>query len=211
MFLNLARCNNLYKRMFYFGSGAEYDMRNYIPKMKEEYFDAHVPTDDYGFSKYIMANYIKNIPNIFDLRLFGVYGKYEDWRIRFISQSICRAINNKDITINKNVLFDYLAVDDLVKIVKLFIERKIMPYKYYNVCTGRTVDLVTLATLVIKIADKKLKIKIIEKGLKKEYSGNNKKLIKTIGNFEFAKKEQKISELYWWYLKNQSLIDKNVI
>lgn len=203
MFFNLARCNSLYKKMFYFGSGAEYDMRNYIPKMKEDHFDTYVPVDDYGFSKYIMAKYIKNIPNIYDLRLFGVYGKYEDWRIRFISQSICQVISNKDIIINQNVFFDYLYIDDLVKIIKLLIEKKTILPRHINVCTGKTMDLISLAKIVIDISGKKLKIKIKEKGLKKEYSGNNNKLLKAIGNFKFVQIEQSISELYNWYKNNK--------
>ena len=169
MFFNLVRCNNLYKRMFYFGSGAEYDMRNYIPKIKEEYFDTFVPVDNYGFSKYIMAKYIKNIPNIYDLRPFGIYGKYEDWRIRFISQNICRAINKMDIIINQNVYFDYLYIDDLVKIIKILIEKEKIPYQYFNICTGKTIDLFSLAKMIINISGKNLKIKIKEKGLKKAY------------------------------------------
>jgi len=203
MFFNLTRCYNLYKRMFYFGSGAEYDMRNYIPKMKEDYFDSHVPVDDYGFSKYIMAKYIKNIPNIYDLRLFGVYGKYEDWRIRFISQSICQVISNKDIIINQNVFFDYLYIDDLIKIIKLLIEKRTILPQHINVCTGKTIDLISLAKIVIDISGKKLKIKTKEKGLKKEYSGNNNKLLKTIGNFKFIQIEQSITELYNWYKNNE--------
>lgn len=211
MFANLARCNKFYTRMFYFGSGAEYDVRNYIPKMKESYFDTHVPVDDYGFSKYIMAKYIYNIPNIYDLRLFGIYGKYEDWRIRFISQSICRAICNKDILINKNVYFDYLYIDDLSKIVKIFLEKKQIPRRHYNICTGKTIDLVSLAEIITKISGKKIKVKIIDRGLKKEYSGNNKMLLKTIGKFRFTDNEQAIYELYNWYVNNRSKIDGKLI
>lgn len=208
MFFNLARSNSLYKRMFYFGSGAEYDTRNYVPGMKEDYFDTHVPVDDYGFSKYIMAKYIINIPNIYDLRLFGVYGKYEDWRIRFISQSICRVLFNIDITIKQNVYFDYLYIDDLAKIIKKFITAKKIPYQHYNICTGKTIDLVSLAKIIIKISGKELKIKIKEKGFKKEYSGDNKRLIETIGNFKFNPTNNSVNELYHWYLKNINLIDK---
>jgi GDP-L-fucose synthase len=211
MFFNIARCNNLYKRMFYFGSGAEYDMRNYIPKMKEGYFDNHVPTDDYGFSKYIMAKYIKNCPNIYDFRLYGVYGKYEDWRIRFISQSICRVINNMDIIINQNVYFDYLYVNDLIRIIEIFINKGTIKDKYLNICTGRTVDLITLAHIVIKISRKKLKIKVRIRDLKDEYSGNNNKLLSTIGRFQFTNFEQSIEELYYWYLNNKKLIDKKYL
>jgi GDP-L-fucose synthase len=48
-FFNLARCSHDYGKMIYYGSGAEYDKRYYLPKMTEDYFDAHVPVDDYGF------------------------------------------------------------------------------------------------------------------------------------------------------------------
>ena len=211
MFMNLARCNSLYKRMFYFGSGAEYDMRNYIPKMREEYFDTHVPVDDYGFSKYIMARSIECTKNIYDLRLFGVYGKYEDWRIRFISQSICRAIFNKQIVINQNVFFDYMFVADLVKIIHILIEKKTISHKYFNVCTGAKIDLVTLAKMIVQKSNKKLMIKINAKGLKKEYSGNNTRLLDVIGNFEFIKSKQAISDLYEWYLAHRTNVDKSLI
>ena len=150
-----------------------------------------------------MAKYIKNIPNIYDLRLFGVYGKYEDWRIRFISQSICQVISNKDIIINQNVFFDYLYIDDLIKIIKLLIEKRTILPQHINVCTGKTIDLISLAKIVIDISGKKLKIKTKEKGLKKEYSGNNNKLLKTIGNFKFIQIEQSITELYNWYKNNE--------
>ena len=56
---------------------------------------------------------------------------------------------------------------------------------------------------MIDISGKKLKIKTKEKGLKKEYSGNNNKLLKTIGNFKFIQIEQSITELYNWYKNNE--------
>lgn len=210
MFFNLARCNNLYKRMFYFGSGAEYDVRNYIPKMKEEYFDTHVPVDDYGFSKYIMAKYIKITSNIYDLRPFGIFGKYEDWRIRFISQSICRIIFNKDITINKNVFFDYLYIDDLAKIIKILIEKEKL-YNYYNICTGKTIDLLSLAKIIVETSGKNIKIVVNEKGLKKEYSGDNSSLLRSIGKYKFTDIKDSIGKLYKWYEKNHNLIDEKLI
>ena len=97
MFFNLKRCKEYYGRMYYFGSGAEYDMEHYIPDMKEEYFGMHIPKDPYGFSKYIMSTTCGKDNNIYDLRLFGVYGKYEKWERRFISNAICRALKGKAI------------------------------------------------------------------------------------------------------------------
>jgi len=209
MFFNLARCNNSYGRMFYFGSGAEYDMNYYVSKMKEDYFDTYVPTDDYGFSRYIMAKYIKNSQNIYDLRLFGCFGKYEDWRIRFISNAICRVLFDLNITISKNVYFDYLYIDDLVKILKILIEKKNIQHHYYNVCTGIVIDLKTLAKIVLKSSGRKGSIKIAKQGFKKEYSGDNSRLMREIKGFSFTPIGSAIIELYKWYEKNLAIIDSN--
>src|SRR3569832_868553 len=80
MFFNLARNADRFKRMIFLGSGAIYDLRHYRPKMKEEYFDSSVPADEHGFSKYVCSKYIEQgqTNRIVDLRLFGVFGKYED-------------------------------------------------------------------------------------------------------------------------------------
>ena len=145
MYFNIARCSDYYgKKMIYYGSGAEYDRRHWVPKMKEDDFDTYVPVDDYGFSKYIMAKYTEASKNIYDLRLFGVFGKYEDWEIRFISNVCCKTVWDLPITIKQNVNFDYLYIDDLVKITEWFIENE-PKERFYNVCTGRTFDLLTLA------------------------------------------------------------------
>ncbi len=91
MFFNFARNRHLYGKLLHYGSGAEFGIRT--PRMPEQLFDAHVPADDYGFAKYIAAQYTEAAAsNIYNLRLFGVFGKYEFWDVRFISNAICRAI-----------------------------------------------------------------------------------------------------------------------
>ena len=49
MYFNLERCSGLFGRMICVGSGAEFDNRNYILNMGEDYFQQHIPTDIYGF------------------------------------------------------------------------------------------------------------------------------------------------------------------
>ncbi|KKQ91416.1 MAG: NAD dependent epimerase/dehydratase family [Candidatus Woesebacteria bacterium GW2011_GWB1_39_10] len=211
MFFNLARLNSLYGRMFYFGSGAEYDKRYPIVKAREIDFDKRIPVDDYGFSKYIMAKYIKNVDNVYDLRLFGVFGKYEDWRIRFISNAICRVIYDMNITISKNVYFDYLYMGDLIKIVKYFIDKKEIKHKEYNVCTGKKIDLVTLGKKVKELSKKKSEVRVAKEGLGKEYSGDNSRLLKEIGEFKFTPLDESIRELYKWYFEKKIKLDKQEI
>ncbi|MEQ8220768.1 MAG: NAD-dependent epimerase/dehydratase family protein, partial [Candidatus Eremiobacterota bacterium] len=87
MFFNLVHNSTLYKKMIVIGSGAVYDMRYYRPKMKEDYFGFHVPVDEHGFGRYVCARYIEQVDNIIELRIFGIFGKYEDYAIRFISNT----------------------------------------------------------------------------------------------------------------------------
>jgi GDP-L-fucose synthase len=208
MFFNLARCDDYYGKMIYYGSGAEYDRRNWIPMMNEDYFDLHVPEDDYGFSKYIMSKHTEKSLNIYDLRLFGVFGKYEDWRIRFISNACCKSIMDMPITIKQNVYFDYLYINDLVNITEWFIKNE-PQYKCYNICTGRTYDLLTLAEKILNISGKNLPINIAKKGLGREYSGDNKRFLDEIGAYSFIDIDDSIRELNQWYLSNKASIEKN--
>ncbi len=201
-FFNITRNGNYYGKMIYYGSGAEYDRGHWIPKMKEEYFDTYVPKDDYGFSKYIMSKCAEHSRNIYNLRLFGVFGKYEDWEIRFISNACCKAIYDFPITIKQNLFFDYLDIEDLIKITEWFIGNDAKE-RIYNVCTGKTLDLLSLAKKVVAASGKKLDILIRKPGLGVEYSGDNFKLLKEIGNFQFRDLNNSIKELYLWYLNQK--------
>ncbi len=207
MFFNLERCRKLYGKMYYMGSGAEYGMEHYIPNMKEEYFGTNIPKDTYGFSKYIMSKICEQNENIYDLRLFGVYGKHEEWERRFISNAICRALKGKDITIHKNVYFDYLWVDDLCKIMEWFIEHN-PRHKHYNVCRGERIDLYSLACMVRKILDIDCDIVVGEPGWKLEYTGNNERLLNEIGDYQFSEFEESIQSLCEFYKLNIDKIDE---
>lgn len=208
MFFNLERCKDYYGRMYYLGSGAEYDMQHYIPNMKEEYFDTHVPKDPYGFSKYIMSKSCEADGNIYDLRLFGVYGKYEEWERRFISNAICRALKGKDITIQKNVYFDYLWVDDLCDIMRWFIENE-PKHHHYNVCRGSKIDLYSLACMVKEILGIDCDIIVREQGWKPEYTGDNTRLLEELRNYRFTGFEESISKLCEFYKEHIDEIDES--
>jgi GDP-L-fucose synthase len=208
MFFNIARCSKYYGKMIYYSSGAEFDREHWIPKMREDYFDTYVPKDDYGFSKYIMNKYTGNTENVYNLRLFGIFGKYEDFEIRFISNACCKAVWDLPITIKQNVFFDYMYVDDVVKITEWFIENESRE-KTYNICTGKTFDLLALANKVLAVSNKKLDIIVNKEGFGIEYSGDNTKLLSEIGGYSFRTIDDCIYELYHWYLSQKNSIDRN--
>ena len=208
MFFNIVRCREYFGKMIYFGSGAEFNRENWIPKMREDYFDRYVPTDQYGFSKYIMTRYTQLNENIYNLRLFGLFGKYDDWRTRFIPNACCHAILDLPVRINQNVFFDFLYIDDLVKIVKWFIDNK-PQYNVYNVCTSNVIDLKTLAEIIIELSGKRLDINIKTEGLGREYSGDNSFLLKELKFFKFRSINESIKDLYEWYELNKDIIEKD--
>ena len=123
IFFNLVRAKDFFNRMITLGSGAEYDKSRDIVKIKEDNFDEEVPKDAYGFYKYICAKYAQKADFITHLRLFGVYGKYEDYRVRFISNNLCKALLGLPLTMKQNVFFDYIYVNDFVKILEHFINQ----------------------------------------------------------------------------------------
>lgn len=206
MFFNLVRAKKFYKRMIVLGSGAEYDKRNDIVKVREDDFDKNMPSDYYGFAKYIMATYAQNVDFITHLRLFGVYGKYEDYHIRFISEAICRALLDKPITINQNVHFDYLYIHDFVNMLDYFIRNK-PKHSFYNVGRGETIDLMSIAKKVLSLSDKNVAIVVNKPGLNKEYSANIDRLKSEIGDFSFTDFDQTLRELIVYYTSVASNLD----
>lgn len=207
MFYNLISCREQYKKMYYFGSGAEYDSKHYIPQMKEEYFGENIPTDSYGFSKYIMSDYASKADGMVDFRLFGVYGRYEEWERRFISNAICRALKGMDITLEKHMKFDYLWVDDLCRIVEYFINNN-PKHTHYNICRGKTMDLYDLALIVQEVTGVGANIVVKSEGMKPEYSGSNRLMMEELGNFSFTPVRETVEELVKYYKEHIEEIDE---
>src|SRR5271157_2197613 len=168
MFFNLVRNEGRFGKMIHFGSGAEYDKTGLPSRVKEDYFDTRVPRDSYGFSKYICARYIERSDRIVNLRLFGVFGAYEDYTVRFISNACCRALKGLPIVLRQDIVFDYLYVKDLVKLTRWFIENNAR-HKAYNVCSGRPVALTEQARIVAQVSGRHPNMSVLTEGMGPEY------------------------------------------
>jgi UDP-glucose 4-epimerase len=210
MFFNLVR--NLvpnqerFGKMIHFGSGAEYDRIQVPGRVREDYFDTRVPRDAYGFSKYICAKYIERSDRIVNLRLFGVFGAYEDYTVRFISNACCRALKELPIVLRQDVVFDYLYVKDLVKITNWFIENDVRD-KAYNVCSGRSVALTELARLISQVSGSKSSpnVSVLNEGMAPEYSADNSRMVAEMGGYQFWDLQDSISDLYAWYQQQDGI------
>jgi UDP-glucose 4-epimerase len=198
MFINLAENRSRFDKMIYFGSGAEYNKQRPLQKITETHIGESIPTDDYGFSKYIMNKLTTKTENITNLRLFGVFGKYEDYEYKFISNAIVKSLLVLPITIQQNVYFDWLYIDDLMRIVQHFINYD-SAYTVYNTTPNSRIDLVGVVEMINSCSPIKSKTIIEHQGLNHEYSGSNARLLTELGSFEFTPLSKSIPELTDYY------------
>ncbi len=203
MFFNLVRNADCYGKMLHVGSGAEFDMRYYTPRMREEDFDRTVPVDEHGLSKYVCARYAEVAREpVYVLRPFGVFGKYEDFEIRFPSNAICKALYGRPITIRQNRRFDYLFIDDFAPVVEHFVEHE-PRHRVYNVTPDETVELKQIAEMVVELSGQPLEIRIAQPGMGVEYSGDNARLHAEIPGLRFTPMREALAGLYAWYAENK--------
>ena len=206
MFYNLERCCELFGKMYYFGSGAEFDKAKDIISAKEETYVNGVPKNQYGMAKYTIGKIIRNSKNIYNLRIFGLFGKYENWKTTFISGACCKAMKGLPITIRQNVFFDYVYIDDFVKIIEWFVFNE-PKYHEYNISSGKKISLLDLANIVNMVSNNNVPIVVCQDGLANEYTASNYRLLEEIGGFQFTSFEVAISMLYKYYLGISETID----
>ena len=212
MFFNLEKQLTPSMKLINLGSGSEYGRKYWSKKMAEEYFDEHVPEDGHSYAKYVISKYIigKNDPNLICLRIFGIYGKYEDYRYKFISNAIVKNLLKMPIVINQNVVYDYIYINDFFRMIEHFIGHR-TKHSIFNATPEEPVDLVTIAELINKVGDYKSEVIVLNKGIGVEYSGDNKKLLSEMKGFKFMPHEKAIADLCRYYASIKDTLDINAI
>src|SRR3990167_671356 len=210
MFAGLMRVVGHVDKIIHFGSGAEYAKTRDLIKVKETDWGEYIPKDDYGLAKYMIHHIVRNEKKIVNLRLFGVYGKYEDYRYKFISNSIVKTLFDIPISIKQDVIFDYLYIDDLISIVKYFIEHN-WKHSSYNITPKESISLKSLVNKIIIISKSTKKMTLINKGLNYQYTASNDRLIAEIPNLKFTSYDQGLKKLYKYYKSIRNNLDKEAI
>lgn len=210
MMSSLLKYQHRWGKLLNMGSGAVYDMRHYQPKMSESYFGTHIPADEHGYNKYLFGKLLPSLNHVYDFRIFGIYGRYEDYAIRFISNAICKAIFDLPITLRQNRMFDYLYIDDLMPILEYFIEND-PAERAFNITPDNATGLLDIANMVRDTCGKELEIKVAAEGMGIEYSGDNTLLKSTIKSVTFTPIKTGIELLYQWYLDNKSSLNKELL
>lgn len=210
MMFNLLKHQDSWGKLINMGSGAVYDMQNYQPKMQESYFGTRIPKDEHGYNKYIFNKVLPSLKNVYDFRIFGIFGKYEDYAIRFISNAICKTLFDLPITLRQNRKFDYLYIDDLMPVIDHFVTHSPAD-KSFNITPDHSIALLKIAELVKAASKKDIEIRVAQEGFGLEYSGDNSLLRKEISGLQFTEMETAVEQLYDWYFKNKSSINREFL
>lgn len=206
MYFSLARQSNRFKKMIYFGSGAEFDKTSAIIDIKEEAFGRSIPKDQYGLGKYIMNLNTRTSNNIYNLRLFGTINPLERYTKNVVSNICVKAISGDKISLRKNCMFSFVDMDDVILLVKRML-REDLCFHDYNITSGKNYSLADIAEIISKISAKRNPVIFENEGLNLEYTGSNERIISQFTNFQFTDISVSLKKVYDFYIQNQSVID----
>jgi len=193
MMENILYFADKFKMIINFDSGAIYDRSTNIYNRKEKELIT-IPTDYYGFSKYLIYKRSEQYSNIFNLRIFNIFHVNEE-SDRFIKSCFLAKKNNTDVTIFEDKFFDFLYEEDFLNIMKYYIENfdnQNVLEKTANICYEKKYKLSDIAKIILKDESK---IIILNDKLTQNYSGDNTLLKKMNINLEgFEKGLEKYSQ-----------------
>lgn len=210
MFFNIAENQDHFSKLIQLGSGAEYNKNRNLQNISENEFGKVIPLDEYGFAKYIISKYVENTEKMYCLRLFGIFGKYEDYEYKFIANAIVKNLLHMPITIRQNVNFSWVYIEDFLTILDYFLTY--IPKKHsYNITPPSTTDLVSIVQLINSHSDFKSDICVENEGLNLEYSGNNTQLVEESWNVSFTPMDSAVKDLMEYYKTILPTIDPEII
>lgn len=185
------------KKFIHFGSGSEYDMISRpLQRIKEEEIGQVIPRDETGFPRYVENKLLIAANYGYNLRCFGVFGKYEDFTLRFISNAVCKALFSMPITIREDKSFSYLSVYDLCRLVEEFLLGD-LPFGDYNAVPTEIVTMRTIVEKIIAETGSSSSLTVEKQGY--DYTGSNQKLLAALPNFTFTPFEQSLRDLIAYY------------
>lgn len=170
MFYNLLENKYNFSKFIHFGSGAELNMVD----------------SPYGLSKNVINRIANQEPNFYNIRVYGVFDENE-LDTRFIKSNIKRYINKQPIEIHQNKLMDFIYMEDLISLVKYYINNSIVP-KVGEGCYRKKYSLLDIANIINDLSDYKVPINIQNKDLSLSYIGRMIPSVNFIGLEEGVKK-----------------------
>lgn len=206
MFFNLEHCRSDYGHLIHFGSGAEFDKRVPVENVTEDDFGKTIPVTAYGFAKYTINKYTRLCPHITNLRLFGIFGPQENWRVKFITGLCYKAVMGLPLTVRQHCDFDFLYIDDLLPVVHAAIEGK-LSHRDYNVCSGTAIDIYEIARLVQEQSPNAVSLELLSDTWGNAYTANNSLLRGELPELRFTSMKTAIEKLLDHFGQNKDDAD----
>ena len=210
MFFNLLRNRPTGCTLYTLCSGSSYNRENWIENMSEDYLGQHIPTDSQGFSKFVIASHARHLDNVVTLRLFGVFGKHEDHRYKFISNTIAKRLIGLDVVLFRDARYHYLDVADFCAIVERLIDGRVNRGEF-NVTPDAPVSLSQLIETVDRCLGVTTGYTVVTPGLARPYTGDNHRLKSVLGPLDFTPIDTSIRQLIDHYAANIDQIDAEAL
>lgn len=209
-FWNLSRNAGRVDRILYFGSGAEYGKHRDLIEITEERIGDETPRDAYGFAKLLCNTIARASGNIVNLRLFGVYGPHEGYKLKFISNAVAKTLAGFPLVIRQNVVFDYLWIDDLVRLLPRFLEGE-RAFGDVNVTPTQSVSLAEIASIVLRRLHREAAFETELPGFNYQYTGDNARLLQLCPGFTFTSIEDGVQSLIAHYAARVGTLDRDAL
>ena len=200
---HLVQCKGKDVPLLFFGSGAMYNRLRHLHKVTEDEIGKVPAQEPYGKAKMLASAYVKKYPELLCLNIFSCYGYYEK-PSRFPSYSMQKLLRQEDVIVEKNAVFDYLWIGDLVRIIHYFIKHR-PARNIFNVTPSQSISLYEMALLIKEITRSKGNVLLKDAALHYEYTGSNVALLREIGDFKFTPLQEGLTKLYHFY-QNNSLV-----
>lgn len=122
MFSNLMKWHNTkFATIINIGSGAEFDIRYDI---KPTEHSGTIPVDPYGMSKFFIASHLRQTPNTYNLRVYGLFDENE-LETRFIKTVIKNSIRRNASSIVSPLHMSFMYMPDFITMLRDVIDGNI--------------------------------------------------------------------------------------
>ena len=139
-----------------FDSGASLGRPSPTETPSPDDFGKIIPSDSYGFSKYIITKRVLDNPKGRNLRVFGCFGQHEE-STRFFNTNIKNYIDKKPIKLIKDRKMDFIYANDLYKIVQYYLDNYDAP-RDVNCVYENKVFLSDIAEMINNLSDHRVEI-----------------------------------------------------
>lgn len=126
LFMNFYHNHKKFDRLINLGSGAEFDRDTDINNVREGKVFKYMPKDSYGFGLNMKTRLCEERDNFFTLRIFGCFGPTEA-----STRLLKRFDASENFELSGDRYFDYISVDDLIKVIDYYMTA-IAPPKEIN-------------------------------------------------------------------------------